>query len=127
MERRALPFARRFFNTFLPAFVFIRFRKPCFRFALILLGWKVLFIFHLRLFPNEKICLRIFVIEKPSLHRLVNAKTFRFLLCEFFLPKLSCKFFSACYKSDPVAHSKFVSETIESSHGLRSLNFNFVF
>jgi hypothetical protein len=45
--RRLRPLARRRLRTFLPALFFIRFRKPCLRFALILLGWKVLFMTQL--------------------------------------------------------------------------------
>lgn len=38
------PLARRRFSTFCPAVVSLRLRKPCLRFALVLLGWNVLFI-----------------------------------------------------------------------------------
>jgi len=42
--KRLRPLARRRFSTFCPAVVSLRLRKPCLRFALILLGWNVLFI-----------------------------------------------------------------------------------
>jgi len=42
--KRFLPFRLRFANTRLPPTVELRLRKPCTRFLLMLLGWKVLFI-----------------------------------------------------------------------------------
>lgn len=43
LAKRFRPLVRRRFKTFCPAVVFIRARKPCFRLALSLLGWKVRF------------------------------------------------------------------------------------
>ena len=82
---RLRPFARRRFKTFFPAVDSIRFRKPCFRFALILLGWKVLFIIYLP--PNlsdPKIFSRLRGFEKPSLARFVNAKRLDFSCSKVF-------------------------------------------
>ncbi len=42
-ESNALPFARRRFNTWRPAFVAIRALKPCVRARFRLLGWNVRF------------------------------------------------------------------------------------
>ncbi len=55
--RRLRPFRRRLFKTFFPPVVLMRARKPCLRFALILLGWKVLFMtgFLAGFWKNQKL------------------------------------------------------------------------
>ena len=92
--RRLRPLVRRRLRTFLPDWFFIRFRKPCLRFALILLGWKVLFM--TRLPPNFSLKRAVFVecgFEKSSLFHFVNAKRFAFSPFKFFFQNCLANFF----------------------------------
>ena len=88
-DKRWRPFARRDFKTFLPAVVFMRFLKPCLRLALVLLGWKVLFIFFSSHLLIQNLFAKKIPLEKTSSTSFVNAKTFNFfrkkIFSDFFL------------------------------------------
>jgi len=89
IDNRRRPFVRRDFKTFLPAVVFIRFRNPCLRLALVLLGWKVLFIFFSSHLLIQNLFAKKIPLEKTSSTSFVNAKTFNFfrkkIFSDFFL------------------------------------------